>query len=202
MRKSHAVISTLLVLNLLTLPQFAAMAAEAESIRARVISSDLSKAFDDEGSSTELHTIVIINDIEHPAPIAESLTMNEQIASLSLQSSDLEEASSQEEIAAMQELISKQRAESRSRYIEQNTAFATKHIDTDDIIYISRYSPLIITSLNETEVNQLALKKEVTSIGLYEQIYTDVEEQEEASIAPMADISSTITDYRIAWTFI
>ncbi len=119
MRKSSAVISTLLVLNLLTLPQFAAMAAEAKSIRARVISSDLSNVFDDEGSSTELHTIVIINDIELPAPIAESLTKNEQIASLSLPSSDLEEGSSQEEIAAMQDLISKQRSESRSRYIEQ-----------------------------------------------------------------------------------
>lgn len=196
MRKSHVVMSTLLVLNLLALPQFAAMATEAEAIRAQVISSDLSEAFDTEGGSTKQSALVYITDIEHPAPIAEMIATNEQLASLSLQSTDTEEGSSQEEIAAMQELIGARRAESRARYIKQNTAFAERYIDSEDVVYISRYSPVIITSLDETEVNQLALNDAVTDIGLYAPSNLDElqAEEGEGQLRILQPVDTTATD--------
>lgn len=203
MRKSYAVISSLLLFHLLAVPTFSVFAAEAEAIRAQVIDSELAQAFDDEGGSTKQSVMVYIEDIEHPEPIARTLAASEQSAALSLQSTDSEEGSSQEEIAAVQELIMKQRAESRKRYIAQNTAFAEKNIDAEDIVYISRYSPVILTSLNETEVNQLAIKDGVTEINLYApsnaaEVDAVVEEEvvaplaESASVDPTASITTLI----------
>lgn len=193
MRKSQVIISAMLVLNLLALPQFAAMAAEAETIRAQVINSELSEAFDAEGGATKQRTMVYIEDIEHPASLAEKIATDQQPASLSLQNTSSDEGSSQAEIAEIQDAIMKQRAESRALYTAQNTAFAEKYIDSEDIVYISRYSPVILTSLDETEVNQLALKDGVTEIGLYapSNVAELEEEVEEIVVAPLADSTST-----------
>lgn len=201
MRKTRIFISTLLIFNLLAVPQLAVMGAEAEVIRAQVIDSVLSDAYEAEGAFTKQSTLVYIEDIEHPARISETLLTNEQSASISPESRDTEGGSTQEEIAAMQALISKRRAESRKLYTAQNTAFAEKYIDSEDVIYISRYSPVIITSLDQTEVNQLALKSQVTSIELYapsnaNEVFYE-EENDETLTAPVT-ADTTAIDTAIA----
>lgn len=188
MRKPRIIISTLLVFNLLAVPTFAVMAAEAEAIRAQVIDSALTEAFENEGATTKQSTLVYIKDtIDTTTPSrAELLALNESSASLSPQSTDNEEGSSPEEIAAVQESIMKLRAANRAHYTAQNTAFAEKYIDSENVIYVSQYSPLIITSLNQTEANQLALNSRVTHIGLYA-TGSDEEVEEEPVVTPMAD---------------
>lgn len=90
----------------------------------------------------------------------------------------------------------KLRAANRAHYTAQNTAFAEKYIDSENIVYVSKYSPLIITSLNQTEANQLAMIEQVTDIALYAPTDTSTPEQtiltEEPPISvPYADTAFT-----------
>lgn len=120
MRTSHIIISSLLTLNLLALPQFATMAAEAETIRASVIASPLSEAYDTEGGSSTQSVMIWIDDNTQLTTLAQDLTNTAQTTQYSLRNVDLSLLDTEE----IQGLISKKREESKKLYIAQNSAFA------------------------------------------------------------------------------
>ncbi len=192
MRKTPVIISFLLIFHLLALPQFAALAAEAEAVRASVIDPALSDAYDTAGGSAKQNVLVYIDDIEQPTRLSEEIASDLQSApsSLLLIAESNSEDSSASEIEAIQAKIAEKRRQSRELYDAQNTAFAERCLNPEDIVYISHYSPVIITTLNETQANRLALNDQVTSIELYAET-DDLIKQEESPTAPLADVTAT-----------
>lgn len=196
MRKYRTIVATMLVFNFLAVPQIAVKAVEAETVRSMVIDSALSEAYAVEGSSTEQNVMLWINDIEHPSTVADDFMTNSQAATISFQSTNTSE-SNQTEIAEIQEMIAEKRAQSRELYEKHNTSFANQYLNEEDIVYISRYSPVIITSLNQLQVNQLALKEQVTEIALYESSNAaEIHAAEQATLNQTATLATPVaTDY-------
>lgn len=193
MRKVRIFVSMLLVVNLLSVPQFAVMAAEVEATRIQVIDSKLLDAFEANGSSSKQSAWIILEDIDHAAPLSYKSEVDlQRTAQLDL-TADTVEGSNQTEIEVIQKKIIEQREESRKLYNLQNGAFAEKYLAPDDVLFISQYSPVIIASLTQSQANQLALMHNVTSIDLYTPATLNISTTsvENTTIAPMADNAST-----------
>ena len=182
MKKLARTLSVFILAALLGLPALSAAEMQVAVIRDRVIGDSITAAYTEE-SGTEQSVMVFIKDIDHGA--VERGLPETQPAALTL-SSAAEEYENQAEIEAVQADIMARRAASREAYLAQNTAFAEKYLD-GKVEYISKYSPVIIASLDSVETNQLALNGAVESIELYDMELAE----EEPLAAPLAETAST-----------
>lgn len=182
MKKLVRTLSVFTLAALLGLPALSAAEMQATVIRDRVIGDSLTAAYS-EASGAEQSVMVFIGDIDHET--AERGLSEATPATLTL-TSVAEEYENQSEIEAVQADIMARRAASKEAYLAQNTAFAEKYLD-GKVEYISKYSPVIIASLDSVETNQLALNSAVESIELYE---VEIAEEEPLT-APLAMTAST-----------
>ncbi len=189
MKRIMRILSVLILIALLGLPALSAAEIQATITRDRVIGDSLSAAYV-EKSGAEQSVMIFIEDIAHNE---EKRGLPEADPAARTLSSAVEEYKNQAEIEAVQADIMARRAASRKAYLAQNTAFAEKYLD-GKVEYISKYSPVIIATLDSVEANQLALKREVESIELYEMELAE----EEPMTAPLANYNYTdedIADY-------
>lgn len=177
MKKLARTLSVFTIAALLGLPALSAAEMQATTIRDRVIGDSLTAAYSEE-SGAEQSVMVFIGDIDHET--AERGLSEATPAALTL-TSVAEEYENQAEIEAVQADIMARRAASKEAYLKQNTAFANQYLD-GKVEYISKYSPVIIASLDSVETNQLALNSAVESIELYEMEIAE----EEPITAPLA----------------
>ncbi|MBQ7325800.1 MAG: S8 family serine peptidase [Clostridia bacterium] len=176
---------------ILSLSPFSATAATLDSIRASVISSDLRESIA-AGNASEYTVMVSLTNDEldnYAQTLAKSTTSIQESTR-----TDIDSTGSLEEIQAQ---ISRQRAESRAFYQTQNQAIIEDAVDSKDVVYVSRYSPIVILELSATEINQLALKSEISAISsMGNGEYVNLNEQEETqtnfeSFAPYSTSAST-----------
>lgn len=185
MNKITKLLSLLTLTALLGLPSFAAIEAQATAVRSQVIGESLSLAYAEEKGEAQ-SVMVYIEDIDQAAVRSRVSTSEPTARTLS---SAPEEYPNQHEIEAKQAEIMALRNASKEAYLKQNTAFAEKYLD-GKVEYISKYSPVIIASLDSVDTNRLALNSGVESIELYE-VEIAVEDDSSTS-APMT--TSTTTD--------
>ena len=171
----------------LGLPSFAAIEAQATALRSQVIVDSLSAAYTEEKGEAQ-SVMVYIEDIDQES-VRSKLSQIEQTARTL--SSTPEEYPNQHEIEAKQAEIMALRNASKEAYLKQNTAFAEKYLD-GKVEYISKYSPVIIASLDSADANRLALNSGVESIELYEVEIAEDSYEEELMTAPL---ETTWTDY-------
>lgn len=182
MKKFARLFSIVMIAALLGLPALSAAELQVIVIRDQVIGDSLTAAYAEEKGS-EQTVMVFIEDIEREP--AERGLPEAAPDPLSL-SSAVEEYENQAEIEAVQADIMARRTAAKEAYLKQNTAFANQYLD-GKVEYISKYSPVIIASLDSVETNQLALNSAVKSIELYEMEVA----HEEPVTAPMAETAST-----------
>ncbi|MBQ8381773.1 MAG: S8/S53 family peptidase [Clostridia bacterium] len=180
MKKLACTLSMFTLAALLGLPVLSAAEMQASVIRDRVIGDSLTAAYSEE-SGSEQSVMVFIGDIDHES--VERGMPEAETAAMTL--SAVEEYENQAEIEAVQADIMARRAASREAYLKQNTAFANQYLD-GKVEYISKYSPVIIASLDSVETNQLALNGAVESIELYDMEIAE----EEPMTAPLAETAS------------
>lgn len=163
MKKSTKILSIFTLTAFLGLPAFAAAEAQVTAIRNNVISDSLATAYT-ENAGEKQSVMVYIEDIDHET-VRSRLPETEELTPLTL--SAAEEYPNQHEIEAKQAQIMELRNASKDAYLKQNTAFAEKYLD-GKVEYISKYSPVIIASLDSAETNRLALNREVKGLELHE----------------------------------
>lgn len=188
MNKITKLLSLLTLTALLGLPSLAAAEAQATAVRSQVIGESLSLAYAEEKGEAQ-SVMVYIEDIDQAAVRSRVSTSEPTARTLS---SAPEEYPNQHEIEAKQAEIMALRNASKEAYLKQNTAFAEKYLD-GKVEYISKYSPVIIASLDSSDANRLALNSGVESIELYEVEVAVDSYEEEPMAAPLA--TTTGTDY-------
>ena len=167
----------------LGLPAFAAAEAQVTAVRNNVISDSLAAAYT-ENVGEKQSVMVYIEDIDHET-VRSRLPDTEELTPLTL--SAAEEYLNQHEIEAKQAQIMALRNASKEAYLKQNTAFAEKYLD-GKVEYISKYSPVVIASLDSVETNRLALNSGVKGLELHE---VDVVSYDESTSTYSATTSTT-----------
>lgn len=175
-RKTRTLLAMGMGMILLFIPPISATAATLDSVRAEVISNDLRKAMA-ENSSSEYSVMVSLKGDAYDAYEKELLNISETRSSLS----------SLDTLDETQAQISAQRAQSSAFYQAQNQAAIKGKVDSEDIEYISRYSPVVMLTVEAGDINQLALNRQVQSIT-----YVN-DNVSEATIDLEEPISSTFT---------
>ena len=175
--KKKMLISMLLVLVFLSLSVSPTFAANIQAAYAK-IPDDLLDAFDEVGSNGTLDVVVWLEDnsteeyqsIVSNIPEPDFETETADAASYGVQSvaetgaalSDEERAAQME---AMQNYIMQKRQIAQAVYLEDNTAIANELAESGgEIVYISKYSPLVICNVTLSEVVDMAMSSRVLSL--------------------------------------
>ncbi len=190
-RKFRTTMAMCMALTLLSLPQFAATAATLDTVRSSVISSDLRESISDGDASEYTVMVSLTND--------ELDTYTQKLAddTQSLQAPNRSTVDTSGTLEEIQAQISEQRAQSRAFYQAQNQAIIENAVDAEDVVYISRYSPVAILELSPSEINQLALNDSFNRVdSLNYPITFNTSSISDTMIAPYASMqSSEVTDY-------
>lgn len=184
--KKQFFISILLVLVFLTLSVSPTFAADIQAAYAK-IPDDLLAAFNEVGSNGSIDVVVWVEDNSTeeyqsivsniPEPVFEASTP--QTASYNLQSvaetgttlSDEERAA---QIEAMQNYIMQKRQIAQAVYLEDNTAIANELAESGgEIVYISKYSPLVICNVTLSEAVDMAMSDSVLELDNENDEFTD-----------------------------
>ncbi len=175
--KKKILISMLLVLVFLTLSVSPTLAADIQAAYAK-IPQDLLDAFDEVGSKGTLDVVVWVEDNSTeeyqsivsniPEPTFETTTPDtasygiQAVSETGFALSDEERAA---QIEAMQNYIMQKRQIAQAVYLEDNTAIANELAESGgDIVYISKYSPLVICNVTLSEAVDMAMNDSVLSL--------------------------------------
>lgn len=96
-----------------------------------------------------------------------------------------------EDMAAIQAYITAKRAEAAELYTAYNTRLAAELFREEDIIYISRYSPVVLVEVDQEGVTALARSADVSTVSYYDDAADDV--ADDADVAAVSDTVTTIS---------
>lgn len=141
--------------------------ASSASLSEEKISAELASKFAQAEDDCTVTAMVWFSDIDLSAAEQAGINAVEAVSAEKEATFNLQ-AENMQSIEEVQAYIQAKRAATAKLYIAHNQQLAEKLFSENEIVYVSKYSPVVLATLNEDAVLELATSTNVESIELYD----------------------------------
>lgn len=168
MKKIKQIVLTLLVVSFLVNPMYLILRVHAvnEEIAMSRISNTLQSVMESGSEDESIEVMIWLEDINTSSAILNSTKEIISTVNASLPSGGICEVSAMDAETHSQYKIARKDA-MRSCYEEYTRNFAEALLEDDEIIYLSKYSPIIVSRLTKTRINDIVDHSCVAKVDYY-----------------------------------